>query len=117
MRAIRDVRRPLLVAAASAILLVALVEMTGTGASHSPSKLLLTTLMVAGSLMYFWVLADAVQQPRSNWHRVPITKPVWIFVLVVGNWVSLPLYLFYLKPRLDEGPESHTADPIATRIT
>ncbi len=103
MRAIRDVRRPLMASASLATILVAFVEATGpTATNHPPSKLLLTTLTVAGSLMYFWVLADALQQPRSNWRRVPMTKPAWIFVLVFSNWASLILYLFYLKPRLDD---------------
>ncbi len=101
---LRDIRRPLIASSALAVMLVAFVEMSAraTGSSHSASKMLLTTLIVAGSLMYFWVLADAIQQPSSKWRHVPWTKSMWIFVLVVTSWGALILYLLYLKPRLDK---------------
>lgn len=101
-RALGNVWRPLAASSILAILLTSFLEYSSRtrGIEHSTNKLTVTAVLVAASFMYFWSLADASRRPAADWKELPLNKVFWLAALVFLPWVSLLVYVVYLRPRL-----------------
>lgn len=53
-----------------------------------------------GTLVWIWMLIDALVRPASAWRAADRSQVAWILVLVLLSWIGALLYLVIARPAL-----------------